>query len=95
MDLKQNSINLRLKKIQIADEGEYRCRIDYFKSPTQDYLVNLTVIGKHLTRLFSPESSSHGQFTMFTDSRADMNTGIDVRIMDMFRQIHSKHVLFA
>lgn len=47
MEIKQNSINLRIKKITINDAGEYRCRIDYLNSPTEDYLVNLTVIGEY------------------------------------------------
>lgn len=37
---------LSIDKINEADEGEYRCRIDYLKSPTKNLRVRLNVIGK-------------------------------------------------
>ena len=37
---------LRIKTIYVEDEGEYRCRCDFRKSRSQNFLLNLTVIGK-------------------------------------------------
>lgn len=37
---------LSIHEITEADEGEYRCRIDYLRSPTKNIRVKLTVIGK-------------------------------------------------
>ena len=37
---------LRIKAVQNADGGIYRCRVDYFNSPTRNFRVNLTLVGK-------------------------------------------------
>lgn len=37
---------LSIDNIKEKDEGEYRCRIDYTRSPTKNLRVKLTVIGK-------------------------------------------------
>lgn len=37
---------LRIKTVYVEDEGEYRCRCDFRKSRSQNFLLNLTVIGK-------------------------------------------------
>lgn len=37
---------LRIKTIYVEDEGEYRCRCDFRKSRSQNFLLNLTVIGE-------------------------------------------------
>lgn len=37
---------LSIDNISEKDEGEYRCRIDYQKSPTKNLRVRLSVIGK-------------------------------------------------
>lgn len=37
---------LSIDDITDADEGEYRCRIDYLRSPTKNIRVKLSVIGK-------------------------------------------------
>lgn len=36
---------LSIDNIREKDEGEYRCRIDYLRSPTKNLRVKLTVIG--------------------------------------------------
>ena len=45
-EMSKNPPNLRLDKISEKDSGEYRCRVDYEKYPTQNFHINLTVIGK-------------------------------------------------
>lgn len=37
---------LSIDNIKEKDEGEYRCRIDYLRSPTKNSRVKLTVIGE-------------------------------------------------
>lgn len=43
---------LRIRSVQEADGGIYRCRVDYFNSPTRNFRVNLTLVGLYL--LFFP-----------------------------------------
>lgn len=38
---------LRIRSVQEADGGIYRCRVDYFNSPTRNFRVNLTLVGSY------------------------------------------------
>lgn len=42
---------LRIRHAHPDDEGSYRCRIDFFNSPTRNFRVNLTVEGKTMLML--------------------------------------------
>lgn len=36
---------LQIKEVHHSDEGVYRCRIDFFNSPTRNFRLNLTLVG--------------------------------------------------
>lgn len=39
---------LRIKSIQTSDAGLYKCRVDFHKSPTRNWRINVTVLGKSI-----------------------------------------------
>ncbi|CRL07814.1 CLUMA_CG020768, isoform A, partial [Clunio marinus] len=65
---------LRIRSVQEADGGIYRCRVDYFNSPTRNFRVNLTLVenpdeprifdaqGKEVTSVAGPFREGHELF---------------------------------
>lgn len=53
---------LKIDEIAEIDEGEYRCRIDYLRSPTKNLRVKLTVIGKFIL-VFPKKKRTISDFT--------------------------------
>jgi Immunoglobulin V-set domain len=55
---------LRIKSVEEADGGIYRCRVDYFNSPTRNFRVNLTLVGKCCCFVVSIQSKIQISFSI-------------------------------
>lgn len=38
--------HLQINEVKASDGGVYRCRVDFFNSPTKNFRVNLSLVGK-------------------------------------------------
>lgn len=45
-----DNARLQLKDVQTSDGGVYRCRVDFFESATRNSRINLTLVGRYLSR---------------------------------------------
>ncbi|XP_030745151.1 hemicentin-1 [Sitophilus oryzae] len=68
-DEEPSKARLRIQSVNAADEGVFRCRVDFVNSPTRNFQVNLTLIDQPSTpRIFDAEgrevkpSASAGPF---------------------------------
>lgn len=39
---------LKVKAVKFEDQGIFRCRVDFSNSPTRNFRVNLTLVGKFI-----------------------------------------------
>lgn len=71
---------LSIERVEEADAGKYKCRIDFEKSPTINYVVDLRVIGKckFIRIQFAKQNGTHNYDEM-----------IKIRINEKFQQIIS------
>lgn len=51
-DVNQQVPSLIIRSVEAADQGLYRCRVDFKKAPTQIYKVKLQLISKYLYCLY-------------------------------------------
>ena len=38
--------HLQINEVKASDGGVYRCRVDFFNSPTKNFRVNLSLVGE-------------------------------------------------
>lgn len=39
--------HLQISEVKASDGGVYRCRVDFFNSPTKNFRVNLSLVGEY------------------------------------------------
>lgn len=48
---------LKVTKVTLKDQGVFRCRVDFINSPTRNFRVNLTLVGKYRYRVTKSATS--------------------------------------
>lgn len=62
--------NLLIRDVKPSDGAIYRCRVDFFNSPTRNSRINLTLVGKYykfiILLILQNENSIYNWLKMFS-----------------------------